>query len=182
MMSLRAAWVSGVASTIPPSAAVFLAAYSWILFTKRDWMGSAWAAAAMAGVLVLRQRLAREAQTLVAREHMYGQFDTVIVAGGSRLPCHREVLMEHSAYFRSMFSKFKEKDVACVELKDIQDPRVMSQIIHYMYFHAVSLSPTTVQDILSIAHYLQIENLTETCVEFVRERIDKRNAVSVYLY
>ena len=56
------------------------------------------------------------------------------------------------------------------------------QIIHYMYFHAVSLSPTTVQDILSIAHYLQIENLTETCVEFVRERIDKRNAVSVYLY
>ena len=51
-----------------------------------------------------------------------------------------------------------------------------------MYFHAVSLSPTTVQDILSIAHYLQIENLTETCVEFVRERIDKRNAVSVYLY
>jgi len=71
---------------------------------------------------------AREAQTLVAREHMYGQFDTVIVAGGSRLPCHREVLMEHSAYFRSMFSKFKEKDVACVELKDIQDPRVMSQV------------------------------------------------------
>ena len=51
-----------------------------------------------------------------------------------------------------------------------------------MYFHAVSLSPSTVQDILSIAHYLQIENLTETCVEFVRERIDKRNAVSVYLY
>merc|ERR1719341_3192190 len=62
MMSLRAAWVSGVASTIPPSAAVFLAAYSWILFTKRDWMGSAWAAAAMAGVLVLRQRLARETE------------------------------------------------------------------------------------------------------------------------
>ena len=26
------------------------------------------------------------------------------------------------------FSKFKEKDVACVELKDIQDPRVMSQV------------------------------------------------------
>jgi len=125
---------------------------------------------------------AREQQTLAAREHMYGEFDTVIVTGGSRLPCHREVLMEHSAYFRSMFSKFKEKNLACVELKDITDPRIMSQIIHYMYFNAVSLSPSTVQDILSIAHYLQIENLTSTCVEFVRERIDKRNAVSVYLY
>ena len=58
---------------MPPSAAFFFAAYSWILFTKRDcrkkqdknaqrdpvftWMGSAWAAAAKAGVLVLRQRL-----------------------------------------------------------------------------------------------------------------------------
>ena len=66
--------MAGVASTMPPSAAFFLAAYSWILVTKRDckrmhgerdkkgqqkgtWMGSAWAAAAMAGVLVLRQRL-----------------------------------------------------------------------------------------------------------------------------
>ena len=43
---------------------------------------------------------AREQETLAAREHMYGQFDTVIVTGGSEMPCHREVLMEHSAYFR----------------------------------------------------------------------------------
>ena len=43
---------------------------------------------------------ARELETLAAREHMYGQFDTVIVTGGSEMPCHREVLMEHSAYFR----------------------------------------------------------------------------------
>ena len=58
---------------------------------------------------------------LILNSTRYGQFDTVIVAGGSRLPCHRletnsstsslpffpffcrEVLMEHSAYFRSMF-------------------------------------------------------------------------------
>ena len=69
-----------------------------------------------------------------------------------------------------MFSKFKEKNLACVELKDITDPRVMTQVIHYMYFNAVSLHPASVQDILSIANYLQIENLTHTCVEFVKNR------------
>ena len=69
-----------------------------------------------------------------------------------------------------MFSKFREKDTTCVELKDITEPRIMSQIIHYMYFNAVSLSPATVQDILSIANYLQIESLTSACVQFIRER------------
>ena len=71
---------------------------------------------------------------------------------------------------RSMFSKFKEKNTTCVELKDVTDPRIMSQIIHYMYFNAVSLSPATVQDILSIANYLQIDSLTAACVQFIKER------------
>ena len=69
-----------------------------------------------------------------------------------------------------MFSKFREKETQCVELKDIRDARAMNQIIHYMYFNAVSLSPATVQDILSIANYLQIESLTSACVQFIRER------------
>lgn len=72
-----------------------------------------------------------------------------------------------------MFSKFKEKDCQYVELKDIQDPNVLSQIIHYMYFNAVSLSPASVQDILSIANYLQIDSLTTACVQFIRERFAK---------
>ena len=69
-----------------------------------------------------------------------------------------------------MFSKFKEKNTTCVELKDVTDPRIMSQIIHYMYFNAVSLSPATVQDILSIANYLQIDSLTAACVQFIKDR------------
>ena len=36
--------------------------------------------------------------------------------------------MEHSAYFRSMFSKFKEKSLASIELKDITDSRLMAQV------------------------------------------------------
>ena len=82
----------------------------------------------------------------------------------------RTLVLTRNCNFRSMFSKFKEKDTACVELKDITDSRIMNQIIHYMYFNAVSLSPGSVQDILSIANYLQIDNLTTACVEFIRER------------
>ena len=86
----------------------------------------------------------REQQTLAARQHMYGDFDTVIVAGGGRLPCHREVLMDHSTYFRSMFSKFREKNLTCVELKDIAEPKLMGQVsgatagLSYLDHHTIS--------------------------------------------
>ena len=39
-------------------------------------------------------------------------------------------------------SKFKEKDVACVELKDIQDPRVMSQVNLLPPHNIINLGPT----------------------------------------
>ena len=51
------------------------------------------------GVRASRER-AREAEILAARLHLYGEFDTVIKCEDTELPCHREVLMEHSAYFR----------------------------------------------------------------------------------
>ena len=51
------------------------------------------------GVRASRER-AREAEILAARLHLYGEFDTVIKCEDQEMPCHREVLMEHSAYFR----------------------------------------------------------------------------------
>lgn len=127
-----------------------------------------------------RERIDEE--TLAAREHMFGKFDTVIVSGGVHLPCHRDILMEQSSYFRSMFGQFREKSDASIELKDIADPKLMGQIINYMYFNTVNLSPRTVQDILSTASYLQIDSLTTDCVHYIKERMDKRNVVSIYLY
>ena len=45
----------------------------------------------------------REQEILAARLHLYGEFDTVIKCEETEMPCHREVLMEHSAYFRYNF-------------------------------------------------------------------------------
>jgi hypothetical protein len=39
-----------------------------------------------------------------------------------------------------------------------------------MYFNTVSLSPSSVQDILATASYLQIDSLTRDCVTYVKER------------
>merc|ERR1719334_1319815 len=52
--------VAGVLSTMPPPAAAFFAAYSWIFDRNKPWIGSVDAAAAIAGVLLLKQRLAIE--------------------------------------------------------------------------------------------------------------------------
>ena len=51
------------------------------------------------GVRASRER-AREAEFIAARLHLFGEFDTVIKCEDTEMPCHREVLMEHSAYFR----------------------------------------------------------------------------------
>ena len=40
----------------------------------------------------------------------------------------RDILMEQSSYFRSMFGQFREKSDASIELKDIADPKLMGQV------------------------------------------------------
>jgi len=119
---------------------------------------------------------------LIDWQKEYGQFDTVIVAGGVRLPCHRKVLMEHSSYFRSMFGGFREKSLSCIEIKDIRNSKIMTQIMKFMYCKDVSLNPRTVQDILCAATYLQIQSLSDNCVQYISNRMDKSTAVSIYLY
>jgi hypothetical protein len=50
-----------------------------------------------------------------------------------------------------------------------------------MYFNTVSLSPSSVQDILATASYLQIDTHTRDCVTYVKERsVSSLYSVSLY--
>ena len=99
-----------------------------------------------------------------------------------RFPAHREVLIDHSKYFKSMFTQFEERDREVVELKEIFEPGLMGQVLRFMYFTYVEITPHNVQDLLSVANYLQMDTLQALCVKYIQERIDKKNCVSLFLY
>ncbi len=40
----------------------------------------------------------------------------------------RDILSEHSVFFRAMFAAFSEKDQEEVELKELVDPALMAQV------------------------------------------------------
>lgn len=126
--------------------------------------------------------IALNSQTLILREHMYGDSDVVVVVKDHRFPVHKEILTDHSMYFRAMFTVFAEKDKPEVELKELVEPTLMAQAVHFMYFKNIYLTPKNVQDLLDLANYLQMEELQRTCCSFMRRRIDKHNCISLYLY
>ena len=121
-------------------------------------------------------------QTLEVREHMFGDSDLTIVVGDVRFPVHRDVLMEQSFYFKAMLTQFEERFQKEVELKCLAEPALIGQILHYMYFKHIYLTPKNVQDLICLANYLQMENLQRVCSEYMQQRIDKQNCVALYLY
>jgi hypothetical protein len=54
---------------------------------------------------------------------------------------------------------FAEHAHSEVELKELVEPSLMGQVVHFMYFKNVYLSPKNVQDLLGLSTYLQVDEL-----------------------
>ncbi len=67
-------------------------------------------------------------QTVEVREHMFGESDVVVSVKGERFPVHKDVLSEHSGFFKAMFGAFSEREQEEVELKDLVEPGLMAQV------------------------------------------------------
>ncbi len=94
----------------------------------------------------------------------------------------RELLSEHSQFFRAMFTAFRERDEPEVELRAPVEPRPMAQALRFLYSGTVRLTPRNAQDLLALSGYLQLPRLQRACAEYMRALIDRRNCVALYLY
>lgn len=123
------------------------------------------------------------------RELLHGPCDFILIIKGTRLACHKKVLMAASRYFETMLTMFDERDKSEVELKDIVEPHTMALCLHFIYASedtSVSVSKRiltkrNVHDILQLAIYLQIGALQSACCHHIHERLSKKNCVPLYI-
>ena len=110
------------------------------------------------------------------------EFDITLVVKGHHFRAHKWVLSERSRYFEPMFSFFNEQNLETVELKELVEPVAFARSLYFLYFGQIRIEPHTVQELLSLANYLQIDSLLRTCSDYIAARIDKNNCIPLFMY
>ncbi|KAI1892637.1 hypothetical protein AGOR_G00135620 [Albula goreensis] len=84
--------------------------------------------------------------------------DCTFVVDGVDFKAHKAVLAACSAYFRTLF--LDQKDVVHL---DISNAAGLGQVLEFMYTAKLCLSPQNVDDVLAVAAFLQMQEITNAC-------------------
>lgn len=105
--------------------------------------------------------------------------DVLLCADNTEIPCHRNVLVSSSPYFRAMFcNNFMESQQTKINLKDITFA-ILSSIIDYVYTGLISISMDIVLPLMQAASMLQYGHLFEACSSFLQEQMSPDNCLSM---
>ncbi|XP_034410190.1 kelch-like protein 38 [Cyclopterus lumpus] len=105
--------------------------------------------------------------------------DVSLCSDDTEMPCHRNVLVSSSPYFRAMFcNNFLETQQTKIDLKGIACP-ILSRIIDYVYTGRVSISMDIVLPLMQAASMLQYGRLFEACSGFLQEQLSPDNCLSM---
>ncbi|XP_037836108.1 kelch-like protein 38 [Kryptolebias marmoratus] len=105
--------------------------------------------------------------------------DVVLCSGSMQIPCHRNVLVSSSPYFRAMFcNNFVESQQTKVDLKGFPSG-ILSSIINYVYTGLISISVDVVLPLMQAASMLQYGRLFEACSSFLQEQLRPNNCLSM---
>ncbi|XP_061592650.1 zinc finger and BTB domain-containing protein 17 [Cololabis saira] len=87
--------------------------------------------------------------------------DCTFVVDGVDFKAHKAVLAACSAYFRTLF--LDQKDVMHL---DISNAAGLGHVLDFMYTAKLDLRPQNVDDVLSVAHFLQMQEIINACSAF----------------
>ncbi|XP_041725257.1 kelch-like protein 38 isoform X2 [Coregonus clupeaformis] len=105
--------------------------------------------------------------------------DVLLCSDNTEIPCHRNVLVSSSLYFRAMFcSNFVESSQGRVDLKGIS-PDVLCGIVDYVYTGAITISMDIVLPLMQAASMLYYGRLFEACSTFLQEQLSPDNCLSM---
>lgn len=105
--------------------------------------------------------------------------DVSLCSDNTEIPCHRNVLVSSSPYFRAMFcNNFMETQQTKIDLKDITSA-ILSTVIDYVYTGLVSISVDVVLPLMQAASMLQYGRLFEACSSFLQEQLSPDNCLSM---
>ncbi|XP_074517953.1 B-cell lymphoma 6 protein homolog [Halichoeres trimaculatus] len=96
--------------------------------------------------------------------------DTTLVVGNAHLRAHCAVLVACSGFFYSLYSRrvLLQGRGGSVSLPDTLDPSSVSLLLDFMYTSRLPLTPNTVSGVLSVATYLQMDHVADTCRDFMQ--------------
>ncbi|CAI2302977.1 unnamed protein product [Caenorhabditis sp. 36 PRJEB53466] len=105
--------------------------------------------------------------------------DVTLVCGWKRINAHRLVLSACSGYFLSMFtSQMSECYMKEVNLEDI-DPLTLESLVEFCYTGCIEINDVNVQDILPVACLLQLQDVQNSCCEYLRKQLDPSNCLGI---
>lgn len=113
--------------------------------------------------------------------------DTTLVVGDVHLRAHCAVLVACSGFFYSLYSRRvllqgrggSGEQLMTVCLPSALDPSSVSLLLDFMYTSRLPLTPSTVPGVLTVAAYLQMDHVADTCRDFMhmhcRENMSARH-------
>lgn len=105
--------------------------------------------------------------------------DVLLCSDNTEIPCHRNVLVSSSPYFRAMFcNNFMETQQTKINLKGITSA-ILSSIIDYVYTGLITISMDIVLPLMQAASMLQYGRLFEACSRFLQEQMSPDNCLSM---
>ncbi|CAJ1055383.1 zinc finger and BTB domain-containing protein 17 [Xyrichtys novacula] len=84
--------------------------------------------------------------------------DCTFVVDGVNFKAHKAVLAACSVYFRTLF--LDQKDVVHL---DISNAAGLGQVLEFMYTAKLNLSPQNVEDVRTVASFLQMQEIVNAC-------------------
>ncbi|XP_077991807.1 kelch-like protein 25 [Glandiceps talaboti] len=106
--------------------------------------------------------------------------DTILCVDDEELPCHRVVLSACSPYFKAMFAhELKESSDARVTLNDVK-PDVIKPLIDFAYTMRLDINEENVQDLLTTANFLQFDDVTSACCDFMTNKLTPENCLGIW--
>nr|XP_039255365.1 uncharacterized protein LOC120332228 [Styela clava] len=105
--------------------------------------------------------------------------DFMIKVGEESFPVHQNILIAASDYFRAMLSHdTKERQEGVVDMKEVE-PDAVKLCIEFMYTGATTVTMEMVENLLPAAGIMQLNALSENCVEVLKENLKAENCISV---
>lgn len=104
--------------------------------------------------------------------------DTVLVVGEKRITAHRLVLAAFSDYFSAMFTGDLAETRETVHLTDL-DATAVEALVRYAYTSHIEIRVENVENLLSVACILQIDEVKDACSEFMKHQLHPSNCLGI---
>ncbi|XP_045567580.1 LOW QUALITY PROTEIN: kelch-like protein 38 [Salmo salar] len=105
--------------------------------------------------------------------------DVLLCSDNTEIPCHRNILVSSSPYFKAMFCHhFRERNQEKVDLKGITSS-ILSDIVDYVYTGVITITVETVLPLMQASSMLQYTRLFEACSSFLQEQLSPDNCLSM---